>query len=110
MSVIEINSDEEFEEQVANLAGPCVLDFYTQWCPPCKRLAPIFEEVSERFDNVKFFKIDAESAPQTAEMFGVMSVPTFVSYRGKTLESINGAVPSSVIERLANKALQEKNQ
>lgn len=110
MSVIEIKNDEEFEDQVASLNGPCVLDFYTDWCPPCKMLAPVFEQVSNEVEDVKFFKINAESAAETAQSFGVMSVPTLVAFHGKTLETVSGSVQKSKVEELAQIALDASKE
>lgn len=66
---------EEFEQRVIKATSPVVVDFYAEWCGPCKMLAPVLEQMERDNDDVAFFKIDIDENPEIAEQFEVMSIP-----------------------------------
>lgn len=72
----------DFEQnQEWNYKGekPCVIDFYADWCGPCKMLSPIIDQLNEEYkDEVKFYKVDTEDQQELAAMFGIQSIPTLV--------------------------------
>jgi thioredoxin len=71
-----------FEEKVVNSKLPVVLDFYADWCGPCKMLGPIFEEVSKEFEGkVNFFKVDTTTEQGLAAKFGVQGIPLLIFLR-----------------------------
>jgi len=83
-------TDQNFKEEVLDYKGTVIVDFYADWCGPCKMMAPIFEEAAkEAGDKAKFGKLNVDSAQQTAMMFGVMSIPTIIAFK-------DGAVVSQV--------------
>lgn len=77
-----------------------VVDFYAEWCGPCKVMTPILDELSyEYLSNVQFIKVDVDAAPELANHFGVMTVPTikFIVY-GEVVDSVSGFVPKVKIK------------
>jgi thioredoxin 1 len=90
------------DEHDSTISGGIVLiDFWADWCGPCKRFAPVYEKVSEGNPDVVFAKVDTEAEPELAAMYGVRSIPTLVAYRdGIPVHSQAGALPQPVLEDL----------
>jgi len=81
---------------------PCVIDFYTTWCGPCKRLAPIMEELSQQYcDKVVFYKADTELERELAYVFGINSIPQvlYIPVEGKPM-MLKGLYPKEEIVRI----------
>ena len=86
---------------------PCVIDFYTTWCGPCKRLAPIMEELSEQYcDEVVFYKADTEREQELAYVFGINSIPQvlYIPKNGKPL-MLKGLYPKEEIVKIIEEFL-----
>lgn len=83
-----LNSVEEFEQAVAS-GGTVVVDFYAQWCGPCKRVAPAYEGLAFEFSNAQFYKVDVDVAEELAERLRISAMPTFHVYKrgDRVLES-----------------------
>ena len=80
MSVSHI-TDAEFESKVLKSDKPVLLDFYAEWCGPCKMAAPILDKMAEQYkDKITIYKIDVDENPQTSEKYGVMSIPTIILF------------------------------
>lgn len=89
---------------------PCVIDFYTTWCGPCKRLAPIMEELSQKYcDQVVFYKADTERERELAYVFGISSIPQvlYIPTEGKPL-LLKGLYPKEEIVRIIDEFLLNK--
>ncbi len=89
---------------------PCVIDFYTTWCGPCKRLAPIMEELSQKYcDQVVFYKADTERERELAYVFGISSIPQvlYIPTEGKPL-LLKGLYPKEEIVRIIDEFLLKK--
>ena len=72
-------TDENFEAEVLNANQPVLVDFWAEWCGPCRSLAPIFEEAAENHQGkVTFAKINIDDNPETPSKYGVMSIPTLL--------------------------------
>jgi thioredoxin 1 len=90
---------ENHDDTVAD--GIVLIDFWAEWCGPCKRFAPVFEKASEEHSDVTFAKVDTEDQRELAAMYGVTSIPTLVIYRdGIPVFSQPGALPGTVLEDL----------
>ena len=89
---------------------PCVIDFYTTWCGPCKRLAPIMEALSQKYcDQVVFYKADTERERELAYVFGISSIPQalYIPTEGKPL-LLKGLYPKEEIVRIIDEFLLNK--
>jgi thioredoxin len=86
-------TDKNFTEQVIKSNLPVVIDFWATWCPPCKMIEPIIDELAKEFDGkVVIGKIDADENPETAGQLNVMSLPTMVFFKnGEPVKALIGA-------------------
>ncbi len=105
-SVVELN-EENFEAQVLKSNLPVMVDFAAAWCPPCKVLAPVVEEIGKEYEGKAVVAhIDVDKAQNLARQYRVLSVPTVIFFKnGQVVESSIGAVPkknlTEVLDRLA---------
>ena len=86
---------------------PCIIDFYADWCGPCKMVAPVLEEIAKDYEGkVNIFKIDTEEQQELAGVFGISSIPTimFCPMDGQP-QAAAGALPKSAIESAINDVL-----
>jgi thioredoxin 1 len=76
-----------------------LIDFWAEWCGPCKMFGPIFEAASEKYPDIKFVKVDTEDQPELAAAFGVRSIPTLVGFREQIgLFAQPGALPAEALD------------
>src|SRR3979411_2102689 len=94
-------SDADFEAQVLKATGPVVVDFWAEWCGPCKMIAPALEEIAGSLgDKVKIFKLNVDESPATAQKYGIMSIPTLMMFKNGELASRQvGAAPKQKLEQ-----------
>jgi len=94
-------SDKTFEEEVIKSDIPVLVDFWADWCAPCKMIAPIVEQLATEYDGkVKFAKLDVDTNPGAATTYGVRSIPTLLIFKeGSPVGQVVGAVPKSVLQR-----------
>jgi thioredoxin 1 len=95
-------SDASFENEVASASQPVLVDFWAEWCGPCRMIAPILENLADEYSgSLKIAKLDVDANPQTAMKFGVQSIPTLLLFKGgEPVERIVGYMPK---ERLLSK-------
>ncbi|MFH1811233.1 MAG: thioredoxin [Pseudomonadota bacterium] len=102
----------QFEQQVLDSENPSIIDFWADWCVPCKMTAPAFAAAAERYgDKVNFCKVNTEKNRTVAESFRIRSIPTMIlMHHGEVVDIHIGAANQSAIERMALKliALAEK--
>jgi thioredoxin 1 len=86
-------NDSNFKEEIKSDL-PVVVDFFAEWCGPCKMLAPVFEELSTEYqDRVKFAKVNIDSASTTAQQYNVMSIPTIIIFKdGRNVDQTVGFI------------------
>ena len=102
-------TDDTFNEEVVNADTLVLVDFWADWCGPCKMIAPMVEELAEEFEGkIKFTKLDVDSNPQSATNFGIRGIPTLLIFDdGKPIETVVGAVPKSVLKKKLEAALAQ---
>ena len=103
MSEIIEFTDSNFEEEVLKSDKPCLVDFWAEWCGPCRMVGPIVEEIaSEYAEKLKVGKLNVDQNGQTAAKYGIMSIPSLLIFnQGKVVDQIVGAAPKKqFVERI----------
>jgi len=97
--VVEI-TDANFEAEVLNSDKPVVIDFWAEWCQPCKRIAPIFKDLADQYgDQVKIAKMDIDANPATPGKYGIRAIPTVLAFKnGEVVEQLQGQRPKADFE------------
>ena len=93
-------TDEKFEEQVLKNDKPVLVDFWAEWCGPCKAIAPSLEELSEEMSNkLKIVKINVDENPSTSQAYSIRSIPALMIFKdGEKISEKMGALPKSALE------------
>lgn len=100
-------TDANFEEEVLKSELPVLVDFYADWCGPCKMMAPLVKELTEVYDGrIKIGKMNVDENPDTSIQYRVMSIPTFIIFKnGEKAASVMGAVSKNELAALIEQAL-----
>ena len=97
-------SDDDFEEKVLKASGPVLVDYWAEWCGPCKMIAPILDEVSKEYESrVTVAKLNIDDNPATPQRYGVRGIPTLSLFKdGELVDSKVGALSKSQLTTWLN--------
>jgi len=100
-------SDASFETDVLKASDPVVVDFWAEWCGPCRMIAPALEEIAGQLgDKVKIVKLNVDENPNTAAKYGIMSIPTLMLFKNGEIASRQvGAVPKQKLHQWISAAV-----
>jgi thioredoxin 1 len=106
MSTVKV-TDANFKSEVMGATGPVVVDFWAEWCGPCKMIAPALEEIAEEMQGkVTIAKLNVDENPSVAGTYGIRSIPTLLLFKdGKMASSKIGAAPKSELKRWITEAI-----
>lgn len=101
-------TDDTFEAEVLKADIPVLVDFWAEWCGPCKMLTPIIEELAKEFKNkVKVVKVNIDENPSTPSALGIRSIPTMILYKnGKVVDTKVGVLPKNSIAEWINSSIK----
>ncbi|NOY53831.1 MAG: thioredoxin [Deltaproteobacteria bacterium] len=104
--IITLN-DQNFENEVKESKIPILVDFWAEWCAPCRMVAPVLDELAEEFDGkVKIGKVNVDQNRTVAAQYGVMSIPTLILFKnGELVEQMVGAQPKENLQKVLQSAL-----
>jgi len=93
-------TDSNFDEEIKNSQIPILVDFWAEWCGPCKQIGPILEDIGEtKKDKIKILKLNVDENPQTPQKFGVRGIPTLMLFKdGKLVDTKVGSLPKNMLE------------
>ncbi|MBI76330.1 MAG: thioredoxin [Rhodospirillaceae bacterium] len=100
-------TDQNFQQEVLNSETPVLVDFWADWCQPCKMIAPVVQQIAEEYDGkVKIGKLDVDSNQQTSQAMGIRGIPALIIFNdGKPVDQIIGVVPKSIIQKKIDEVL-----
>ena len=100
MSSSKAVTDSDFQTEVLEHDGPIMVDFWAEWCGPCRAVSPILDAIaSENSEKLSIVKLDVDANPETAEKYGITSIPAmFVFDKGEVVKRVIGAKPKPALE------------
>ncbi|SCP97267.1 thioredoxin [Anaerobium acetethylicum] len=102
MAALKITKD-NFESEVLKSDKPVLIDFWAEWCGPCRMLGPVIEELAGEVSNAKIGKVNVDEQPALAQQFGVMTIPTLIVIKdGKVVSNSVGVKPKAEVLKMLN--------
>lgn len=100
-------TDETFDDEVLNSTQPVLIDYWAEWCGPCKMIAPVLEEVAEDYDEkLKVVKLNIDDNPETPPKYGIRGIPTLMIFKNGNVEATKvGAVSKSQLTAFIDSSL-----
>lgn len=99
-------TESTFADEVLNCDGLVVVDYWADWCAPCKQLSPVLDELAAQYDNVKFVKVDTNAEPGLAAQQGVMSLPTLQFFQqGRVEKSLTGGKTKKALQKVIDELI-----
>jgi len=94
-------TDQNFEQEVLSSQKPVLVDFWASWCGPCQMMGPVVEELAEELkEKAEIGKLNVDENPQTAQKYGIMSIPTLLVFKdGQVVEQFVGVQPKEVLKQ-----------
>jgi len=107
MADVQEVSDQTFQKEVLEADKPAIIDFWAEWCAPCRQIAPIIKELAAEYgDRVKIVKMDIDANPGTPGQFGVRAIPTILAFKdGQVVEQLQGARPKADFQSMVDRLL-----
>ena len=105
MAAVAEVTDQNFDAEILNSDTPAIVDFWAEWCAPCRAIAPIIEDLAASYGGqVKVVKMNVDENPATPARYGVRAIPTILAFKGGTVvEQIAGARPKAAFEAMVEK-------
>lgn len=102
MAILHVDN-QNFETEVIKSEIPVIVDFYADWCGPCKLIGPILENLSKKMSDIKICKLDVDVAPAIAQQYDVSGIPTVIMFKnGQAVNQFSGALPEAAVEKFIN--------
>ena len=92
-------SDSTFQDDISSQSNLVLVDFWAEWCGPCKQISPILEEIANEKDNINILKLNIDENPATPQKYNVRGIPTLMLFKdGKLIDTKIGSLPKSSLE------------
>jgi thioredoxin 1 len=105
--VVEV-TDQSFEQEVLRSDRPAIVDFWAEWCAPCRAIAPTIKELAARYGGqVKVVKMDIDAHPRTPGQYGIRAIPTVLAFKGgQVVQQLQGARPKADFENMVRSLIE----